>query len=93
MLDTLFRASGPLPGHRRCWATGLGVAGSACQQERWTDSNYCYYHDKLQRELTAPCPSMVDDEGNSFSGIDQYPVWPLPAEGYVIPSLMETLIA
>lgn len=53
----------------RCHAIGL-LRGD-CEVHRHTDSLYCYYHDKVQRGLLEPTARV-------------YPVFPLPAEGYVL---------
>lgn len=42
-----------------------------CPQERTTTSSFCYYHEKLVDGLTEPTGEL-------------YPVWPIPAEGYVL---------
>lgn len=57
-----------IPGADRCHA--IGLPRGDCEQERWRDSAYCFYHDKLQKGLTTPTAEV-------------YPAWPLPLSGYV----------
>jgi len=57
-----------IKGSLRCQV--IGLPRGDCEQERWRDSAYCFYHDKLQRGLTEPTA-------------ESYPVWPLPLSGYV----------
>lgn len=69
MPDLRSHYGGVIKGADRCGAIGL-EQGNDCVQEA-PDSVYCYYHTKLLQGLTKP---------NSM----YYPVWPLPAEGYVL---------
>lgn len=64
------------PGPERCGAVYLPLGD--CREPVANDSSFCYYHDKLQRELTEPTA-------------DTYPVWPMPRHGYVVnrPSLVK----
>jgi hypothetical protein len=68
-----------MPGNWRCRATGLELGG--CHMQRTSGSNYCYYHDKVQREVIT---EFADREGRPVSPRTVYPVWPLPSSGYVL---------
>ena len=68
MPDLELWSGGVVKGERRCSA--LGLPRGDCEQERVPNSAYCFYHDKLQRELTTPTAMT-------------YPVWPLPLNGYL----------
>lgn len=62
-------SGGKVKGEMRCSA--LGLPRGDCEQERLPHSAYCFYHDKLQQELTEPTAMT-------------YPVWPLPKAGYIL---------
>lgn len=69
-----------LRGHQRCRAIGLHRGD--CSQPKLPGKAYCYYHDKLFEGLMMP-----SEENQSVPGpvgIDAYPVWPLPANGYIL---------
>lgn len=42
-----------------------------CDHDAWRGRAYCYYHEKVRLGLLDPSAEI-------------YPVWPLPAKGYVI---------
>lgn len=75
-----------MPGGQRCHAIGLPTGD--CRQAKEPDSEYCYYHDKLQLGLMEPSVPTAQSWGPAWThdldGIALYPVWPLPAEGYVL---------
>lgn len=58
-----------IPGPNRCHA--INLPRGDCEQQREPNSAYCFYHDKLQRDLTEPTAMT-------------YPVWPLPKSGYIL---------
>lgn len=61
---------GRRPGSQRCHAVDL-LRGS-CQEARFNELPYCYYHDKAASGLMEPTDTLV------------YPLWPLPPSGYVL---------
>lgn len=73
-----------VPSRARCHAIGLEKGD--CRQARTPDSLYCYYHDKLQRGVLDPSVPTPEDlaVGDNRPGMALYPVWPLPAGGYVL---------
>lgn len=62
---------GARAGDQRCGAIGL-MRGD-CDHGSWRGRVYCYYHEKVRLGLLEPTAEI-------------YPVWPLPANGYVIVS-------
>jgi hypothetical protein len=59
-------------GEQRCGAIGLGdTVIRDCDHDAWRGRVYCYYHDKVRLGMLEPTAEI-------------YPVWPLPARGYVI---------
>ena len=72
-----------VPGHRRCSVQGLLLGD--CEMEKVDGSAYCYYHDKVQRDLITE----FREKNSGLGWVDVnprawYPVWPLPREGYVL---------
>lgn len=72
-MEDIDRESGRLPGTQRCAA--IGLERGDCKMHRHLRpggevSAYCYYHDKLALGLIEPSAPV-------------YPVFPLPAPGYV----------
>lgn len=65
----LDRQGGPRPGEQRCGAVGL-MRGD-CDQSAPLGAIYCYYHEKLRSGLIEPSAPI-------------YPVWPFPANGYIV---------
>lgn len=63
----------------RCYAIGLERAD--CPQWRTAGSLYCYYHDKMAKDLLEP----------TAEGL--YPALPLPAQGYVLTPVAELVAA
>lgn len=67
----------------RCAARGL-ILGDCCERQS-QDSVYCYYHSKVQRGVIST--HLAKNSNGAWveaAPSNVYPVWPLPATGYVL---------
>lgn len=80
----------------QCSCVGLWGGGSGrgfCSQPRYYDPEtavigpYCYYHTKVQKGMLKPQETYSEPIPGMPDGVGCYPIWPLPANGYVATDL------